>query len=185
MVRSLHSSVHFYAIARVMIISVNRSVWDTACCRYINFTLLKFCIENLMQHLSIECIDWLIFQRIRTNCYQLIFLSSRSDTFSFVITSAILAVILSVHPCIILRVILPIILSVILSVILSAIFPTIHLSFLISFSQLLFCRRASLRRGEHSGRLRQAMLSGQLQPTDVIVGIWNIIIAIIIVKVTW
>ena len=31
-------------------------------------------------------------------------------------------------------------------------------------------RRASLRRGEHSGKLRQAMISGQLQPTDVIVG---------------
>jgi hypothetical protein len=170
MVRSLHSSVHFYAIARVMIISVNRSVWDTACCRYINFTLLKFCIENLMQHLSIECIDLLILRKMRKNCYQLIFLSSRSDRFSSFVTSAILAVILSFHLSIILRVVLPIILSVILSVILSAIFPLIYFSFVISYS-LFFCRRASMRRGEHSGRLRQAMLSGQLQPTDVIVGI--------------
>ena len=31
-------------------------------------------------------------------------------------------------------------------------------------------RRASLRRGEHAGRLRQAILSGLLQTTDIVVG---------------
>jgi hypothetical protein len=43
------------------------------------------------------------------------------------------------------------------------------------FASLIFIanfliRRASLRRGEHAGRLKQAILSGLLQPTDVIVG---------------
>ena len=49
-------------------------------------------------------------------------------------------------------------------------FIILHFSFII-----LYYRRAGVRRGEHSGRLRQIIINGQLQPTDVLVGRLNMI----------